>query len=112
MKYHKIRGVDKSTCTAEQKIAYNMAWYIWNDCRYNWTDCRTRIDWSEQENAAIWDYTDNWQRNYAEKNKKYDIDSIFCALRAGLHDYLTGSVHVFTSYQDIGEAFPANYMEA
>jgi len=34
MKYHKIRGVDKSTCTAEQKIAYNMAWYIWNDCRY------------------------------------------------------------------------------
>ena len=31
MKYHKIRGVDKSTCTAEQKIAYNMAWYIWND---------------------------------------------------------------------------------
>lgn len=38
MKYHKIRGVDKSTCTAEQKIAYNMAWYIWNDCRYNWTD--------------------------------------------------------------------------
>lgn len=69
MKYHKIRGVDKSTCTAEQKIAYNMAWYIWNDCRYNWADCRTRIDWSEQENAAIRDYTDNWQCNYAEKNK-------------------------------------------
>ena len=98
MKYHKIRGVDKSTCTAEQKIAYNMAWYIWNDCRYNWTDCRTRIDWSEQENAAI-------------RDKRCDIDSIFCALRAGLHDYLTGSAHVFTSYQDIGTAFPANYME-
>lgn len=69
------------------------------------------IDWSEQENPAIRDYTDNWQRNYAEKNKRYDIDSIFCALRAGLHDYLTGSAHVFTSYQDIGAAFPANYME-
>jgi hypothetical protein len=70
MTYHKIRGVDKTTCTAEQKIAYNMAWYIWNDCRYNWTACRTRIDWSEQENAAIRDYMDNWQRNYAEKKQK------------------------------------------
>lgn len=25
LQYHKIRGVDKSVCTAEQKIAYNMA---------------------------------------------------------------------------------------
>lgn len=24
LQYHKIRGVDKSVCTAEQKIAYNM----------------------------------------------------------------------------------------
>ncbi len=46
-----------------------------------------------------------------KKNKRCDIDSIFCALRAGLHDYLTGSAHVLMSYQDIGLAFPANYME-
>ena len=25
MKYHKIRNIDIKTCTAEQKIAYNMA---------------------------------------------------------------------------------------
>lgn len=25
LQYHKIRGVDKSVCTAEQKIAYNMS---------------------------------------------------------------------------------------
>lgn len=70
MKYHKIRGVDKSTCTAEQKIAYNMAWYIWNDCRYDWTACRTRIDWSEQENDAIRDYIDHWQRATMQKKTK------------------------------------------
>ena len=25
MKYHKIAGVEKAVCTAEQKIAYNLA---------------------------------------------------------------------------------------
>lgn len=110
MTYHKIRGVDKSTCTAEQKVAYNMAWRIWGDCRYHWDACKTRIDWAEQESKAIRDYMDEWQRVYAAKNK-YDTDSIFCALRYGLHDYLTGTAHVLTSYEDVGKAFPANYME-
>lgn len=31
LQYHKIRGVDKSVCTAEQKIAYNMASRIYGD---------------------------------------------------------------------------------
>ena len=34
LQYHKIRGVDKSVCTAEQKIAYNMAWRIYGDIRF------------------------------------------------------------------------------
>lgn len=31
LQYHKIRGVDKSVCTAEQKIAYNMASRIYSE---------------------------------------------------------------------------------
>lgn len=34
LQYHKIRGVDKSVCTAEQKIAYNMASRIYGDIRF------------------------------------------------------------------------------
>lgn len=30
MKMHKIRNVDKSVCTAEQKIAYNYA-FVWRE---------------------------------------------------------------------------------
>ena len=36
MKYHKIRNVDKSVCTAEQKIAYNAAFYHTFDYRETW----------------------------------------------------------------------------
>lgn len=33
LQYHKIRGVEKAICTAEQKIAYNIAWRIYGDAR-------------------------------------------------------------------------------
>ena len=108
MKYHKIRGVEKTVCTAEQKIAYNCAFLIFEDCRYNWLGNTDKARWvlEYHEHNAISEQLERLK----EKGCKYDIDAIQCALNAGLHDYIFGTEHVLNSYEDIGKAFPANYL--
>ena len=110
MKYHKIRGVDLSTCTAEQKLAYNIAFSIYGDPRYNWSANASRAAIDAAEQKAIADYLTIWTRDHASAAAKYNTDAIFCALRAGLHDYLFGSYHIFCGYAQIGKAFPAHYL--
>lgn len=70
LQYHKIRGVDKSVCTAEQKIAYNMASRIYGDIRFAkaWQQYDSgkvpaflQNDW---ESKAIRTYFTTWQRDY------------------------------------------------
>ena len=109
MKYHKIKNVEKSTCTAEQKIAYNCAFLIFEDCRYNWLGNRdkARSVLEYHEHNAIREQLERLK----EKGCKYDIDAIQCALNAGLHDYIFGAEHILNSYEDIGKAFPANYLD-
>lgn len=109
MKYHKIRGVDKSTCTAEQKIAYNCAFLIFEDCRYNWLENKdkARSVLAYHETKAIAEQIER----LAKSGCKYNLDAVQCALNTGLHDYIFGKYHILTSYQDIGAAFPAYYME-
>lgn len=75
MKYHKIPNVEKSVCTAEQMIAYNIAF-------------RLHISYANQ----------------------FEEDAIFSALLAGLYNYLS-NFHIFSSYEDIGRAFPAHYLK-
>ena len=102
MKYHKIRGVDKNICTAEQKIAYNLAWAN--------SDYILRAGFTSYADAAqklVEMYT--WAYDY--KPGKYDIDSIFCALNTGLKNYINGKQKIFTTYEEIGNAFPALYMD-
>lgn len=97
MKFHKIRGVEKSVCTAEQKIAYNFAF--------------ADKDWAMRSDMELWQYLDNvaerTRRNDAMK--KYDIDAIIHCLRQGFISYCKGKQHIFTSYEDIGKAFPSLY---
>lgn len=101
MTLHKIPRVDKSTCAAEQKIAYNIAFRIGIDCRYNWDEISAAA-----ETAAIEDYKNAWLRDYPRDAQKYDTGAIFCALRAGLHDYLRGGCRLLSSFEAIGQAFP------
>lgn len=111
MKYHKIRNVEKSVCTAEQKIAYNIAWRI--DLSYG---SQFRADLENVGNLAI-DEAVTKLRDIGLKNyklsytytDKYDIDAIFAALNAGLKKYLL-KPFIATRYDEIGEAFPANYL--
>lgn len=110
MKYHKIRNVEKSVCAAEQKIAYNIAWGI-------------NLSWGDEYRAALEDVAaiaaseartklrdrgmENWKLSRSFDDR-YDLDAIFSSLNAGLKEYLE---HPFiaTSYDQIGEAFPALY---
>lgn len=90
LQYHKIRGVDKSVCTAEQKIAYNMASRIYGDIRFAkaWQQYDSgkvpaflQNDW---ESKAIREYFTTWQRDYNKASAHYNEDAIFSALRDGL----------------------------
>ena len=110
LKYHKIRNVDKFVCTAEQKLAYNIAWRISGDCRYNWHADASRAAIDAAEERAMADYLDTWQRDHADAAATYNTDAIFSALRAGLHDYLFGGCLIMSSYAQIGKAFPAHYL--
>lgn len=110
MIYHKIRGVDKSVCTAEQKLAYNIAFRISNDSRYNWAQDASASARSAAEYRATADYLHVWTQDHADAANKYSTDAIFCALRAGLHGYLISGAPIATSYEQVGRMFPANYL--
>lgn len=116
LQYHKIRGVDKSVCTAEQKIAYNMASRIYGDIRFAkaWQQYDSgkvpaflQNDW---ESKAIRTYFTTWQRDYNKASAHYNEDAIFSALRAGLHDFICHHAPIFTTYREVGQAFPAHYL--
>lgn len=98
MKFHKIRGVEKTVCTAEQKIAYNYAF--------------ADYDWAMRSNLEFWQYLDKVAeriKNNAEIMKKYDIDAIIHCLRQGFINYCKSKYHVLGSYKEIGEMFPSLY---
>lgn len=101
MSLHKIRGVDKAVCSAEQKIAYNIAWRIAEELHYNGASFSV-----EDERGAVEDYRRAWLRDYPSAARKYDTGAIFAALASGLHDYLTAGGRIMTSYAEIGRAFP------
>lgn len=109
MKYHRIPGVDKAVCTAEQKIAYNMAFRLdinmgdkYRTLSTGWAKAEA---WQSAARMALQDY----RNSYTYKPGKYDEDAIFCALNAGLADYLE-SPFIATDYETIGKAFPAHYL--
>lgn len=106
LQYHKIRGVDKSVCTAEQKIAYNMASRIYGDIRFAkaWQQYDSgkvpaflQNDW---ESKAIRKYFTTWQRDYNKASAHYNEDAIFSALRAGLHDFICPNAPLSTIRHD------------
>ena len=106
MTYHKLRSVEKSVCTSEQKIAYNCAFRIWINYGDRITALPTAAAQDDAEKRVIKLYINELIR----QGSRYNLDAVFCALNAGLHDYLFSDYHIMSSYADIGRAFPANYL--
>lgn len=109
MKYHKIRNVPMEVCTAEQKIAYNLAWrdrgrFIGE---YNRMPC-------EFQKMEVVEAAKDWmikQWSYCKDAHRYDVDAIASALNAGLEKYFNNSCGILTSYEQVGKMFPAHYLE-
>lgn len=87
MKTHKIRGVEKSVCTAEQVIAYNLAFAY---CRVN--------KWSAETAMRIY-------RSSAGYSGRYNDEAIEAALTAGAEAY-RAKPFIAYRYDQIGAAFP------
>jgi hypothetical protein len=113
MTYHKIRGVDKSVCTAEQKIAYNLAFHAHISFQNNYDKARSVsaacVSALVGEIVAL--SLKNYRSAYDYKPGKYDEDAIFCALNAGISAYLERPF-IASDYATIGKAFPAHYLNA
>ena len=108
---HKIRNVSRDVCTAEQKIAYNLAFR----CHISHQDEFNRVKAignqaaiSEGISCMIRQALRDYQAAYAYTSGKYDLDAIFHALHAGLLEYMNRP-RILSSYEAIGQAFPILY---
>ena len=112
MKYHKISGVEKSVCTAEQKLAYNIAFQLHISYANEFEKANSVNPGAARSSCAELAKTGiRWYRmSYSYKPGKYDEDAIFSALLAGLYNYLS-DFHIFSNYEDIARAFPAHYLK-
>ena len=110
MKYHKIKNIPLDVCTVEQKIAYNLAFSNYALFEKQYHALSMRFQKRDLISYAVHKMIEWYQNGYAYDGK-YDIDAIFSALNAGFENYLRGDYHILTSYKDIGNIFPANYLE-
>ena len=111
MTYHKIRGIDKTVCTAEAKIAYNLAstYAYWQRKEYREdADKYSRIAVTEFISEAIAECIRMWKG--CRGAGKYDIDAVNACLNAGMENYFKEPYGILTSYEAIGKVFPSLYL--
>lgn len=107
MKAGKIQRVDKSICTAEQKIAYNYA-FSWHSILRK-LYCNSELT-AIQKSELLQDIVNSILASMKENeiDKKYNVDLIIHCFRNGVEKYANG-FEVLSSYEQIGKAFPSNY---
>lgn len=110
MEYRKIRGVPPNVCTAEQKIAYNLALRFYSIIKKSYDSATTGM--AKQGiitkcSREIREYYRSW---WECSPREYNISAIYDALMEGLEGYITGGRSILGSYEDIGRMFPANYL--
>lgn len=106
IKCKKINGLEKTVCTAEQKIAYNYA-FSWCDVyKRKIKECTTAIQKADVLQDIIDFITADLLRR--EDMKKYNIDAIIIAFRQGFPEY-TENFFIATDYIKIGKVFKIPY---
>ena len=108
MKYHKIKNVPLNICTAEQKIAYNLAFSNVHIFKKAYDLSPMQFQKSEVIHDAVNFCLRMW--SYNKNVSKYDIDAIFCALNAGIEEYIKKGCPILASYEDISKMFKAYYL--
>ena len=101
---HKIRGVDKQVCTAEQMLAYNFAFSRKDVMKKMYEKCQTGINVSEVEIIFVQDCIKTF------KNTKYNLDAIVHIVRKNMKKYAEmEGCGIFASYDEIGKTFACDY---
>ena len=102
MKLKKIYGVPLDVCSGEQKIAYNYAWRYRDILRRNYETAKSKNDFINKAALAI---VDEFIEVYPQS--KINSEGIRLALIGGLEQFITGGGSgIFTSYEEVGRAFP------
>lgn len=112
LKYHKIQNIPLEVCTAEQKIAYNLAFSVSDITKKAYKKCTTGIQKSDIIVEAVDLCMKNWTSayDYEKRKNRYNIDAIYSALRAGMENYISKGYSILCSYEEIGKTFPALYL--
>lgn len=103
MTYGKIRGINKEVCTAEQVIAYKLSLRYRNIIK----DAYDKMPMGFQKSEILMQAT----RKLSSKVEKYNKDAVFCALNAGLENYINSERAILSSYSEVSKMFPAYYLE-
>lgn len=113
MKYHKIRNVPLGVCTAEAKIAYNVAFLHLADYRTAWKKQAAKCCGIAKADFIA--EAKNWAMSFILNDReicqRYNIDAIDCCLRAGIEDYFNADYAILTSYAEIGKIFKSYYLK-
>lgn len=112
LKYHKIKNIPLEVCTAEQKIAYNLAFSVSDITKKAYEKCNTGLQKSEVIAESVDLCMKSWTSayDYEKRKSRYNIDAIYSALRAGMENYISGMYCILYSYEEIGKTFPALYL--
>lgn len=114
MKYHKILNVAMDVCTAEQMVAYNIAFavHINYQDKYDKAKAISSICADDIVRDIILMEVQNFKKGMEEGRykKSFDLDAIQACLNAGIADYLD-KPFIATLYEQVGKAFPAHYLK-
>lgn len=106
LKYHKIRGVDKTVCTVEQRLAYELAFRA----RINYSTAWEKLPTATAKHTAVTEIITRQTKILVnECHRVFDLDGTISALHAGIYEYMENPF-IATSLEQIGKAFPAYYL--
>ena len=111
MKYRKIRNIPLDVCTAEQKIAYKIAFSL----HISFQDDFDRVNAVCPGNAQndcfklVNEGLKRYRLGCKYRHGRYNEDAIQAALNAGLYGYMC-KPFIATSFEQVGKAFPALYL--
>ena len=106
IKCHKIRGVKKETCSAEQAIAYSFA-RMYASFGYHIVNSDAPEFIKDGKFAEIEQYVmEGLDLEYSPR--RLNFDGVLIAFRQGFRNFCANPI-IATNYADLGKAFPIPY---
>ena len=109
--FHKLSGIPVEVCTAEAKIAYDMAYSYAYSARNMYRQLYS--DMTEEEKCifiqkAINDCMNMWGVSYYNRNSRYSEKGVRESLEAGIERYFLNPKTKLINLNEIGDMFRPN----